>query len=102
MRLYAWTRPDERGGSVLVGTIEVGPAGARLETCRDPGLAAVFAEVAAQDYLPLTIRQQVGASRHVRNERLTPSDAQYWRALAEALSRRTGHKVTDAETPPDA
>lgn len=100
MKLYAWTRPDTRGGAALVGTIEVGAHGARLESCRDPELAAVLAMLTREAYLPLTVRRQVGASRHVRSERLTPADDLYWRALAEGLSRRTGHVVTDSDQPP--
>lgn len=100
MRLYAWTRPDERGGAALVGTIEVGPAGATLESCRDPELASALALLSGEAHLPLTVRQVVGGARHVRAERLSPGDAEYWRALAEGLSRRTGHLVTESDQPP--
>lgn len=100
MKLYAWTRPDERGGAALVGTIDVGPHGARLASCRDPELAAVLTLLSREAYLPLTVRQLVDGARHVRCERLTPADEDYWRALAEGLSRRTGHVVTDSAQPP--
>jgi hypothetical protein len=100
MRLYAWTRPDERGGAAMVGIIEVGPTGATLESCRDPELASALAQLSAETHLPLTVRQMVGGSRHVRAERLKPGDADYWRALAEGLTRRTGHSVTDSDRPP--
>lgn len=100
MRLYAWTRPDGRGGAAMVGVIEVGPAGVTLESCRDPQLATALELLSGEAYLPLTVRQMVGGSRHVRAERLKPGDPDYWRALAEGLSRRTGHAVTDSDRPP--
>lgn len=100
MRLYAWTRADERGGSALVGEIEVTPAGVAIAHCRDPHLAAMLETLTAEDHLPLTIRQEVNGSRHVRCERKTLADTDYWRALAEALTRRTGHTVTDSAEPP--
>lgn len=100
MRLYAWTVPDTRGPSALVAEIEwTGPSG-QLLNCRDPKLAEAFSELTRAPHLPLTVRRLVGASRHVSCERLSPSDADYWRALAEGLSRRTGHLVTDSAQPP--
>lgn len=100
MRLYAWARADERGAAALVGQIELGASGARLVECRDPDLATALEALNREAYLPLTIRQLVGGARHVRCERLTPSDADYWRALAENLTRRTGHTITDSNQPP--
>lgn len=100
MRLYAWSAPDARGPSALVAEIEWSGSSARLLSCRDPELADAFAELTGAPYLPLTVRRLVGASRHVSCERLQPADADYWRALAEGLSRRTGHLVTDSAQPP--
>ena len=91
MRLYAWARADERGGAALVGEIDVDRAGVRLSSCRDPELATALGVLLEESYLPLTVRQLVEGNRHVRCERLTIDDADYWRALAEALQRRTGH-----------
>lgn len=102
MRLYAWNRPDERGGAALLGTIEVTADGVALRDCRDPHLAAALDGLLKEPHLPLTIRQVVGGARHVRCERLKLGDADYWRAIAEALARKTGHVVTDSEAPPRA
>lgn len=100
MRLYAWNRPDERGGSALLGTIDVTPDGVSLADCRDPQLATALDALLKEAHLPLTIRQLVDGARHVRCERMKPGDADYWRALAEGLSRRTGHVITEVDAPP--
>jgi hypothetical protein len=100
VRLFAWSRADARGAAALVGEIEVGAGGARLLSCRDPELASALAALSREDHLPLTIRQLVAGNRHVRCERLRPADADYWRALAEGLTRLTGHHVSDADQPP--
>ncbi|MFP5502583.1 MAG: hypothetical protein ACLGIN_08840 [Candidatus Sericytochromatia bacterium] len=91
MRLTATTREG-----APVAELEVGPEGARLTTSRDPGLQAVLEELQAEPHLPLTIRQTVGGARHVSCKRLTPQDPDYWQALAEALTRKTGYRVDEA------
>jgi hypothetical protein len=100
VRLYAWARADERGAAALVGTIEVEGAAVRLAECRDPALERALGALLDESYLPLTVRQSLDGARHVRCERLTPADADYWRALAEGLTRRTGHAVTPSDRPP--
>ena len=83
MRLTATTREG-----APVAELEVGPEGARLE--------AVLEELRQAPHLPLTIRQTVGGARHVSCKRLTPQDPDYWQALAEALTRKTGYRVHEA------
>lgn len=90
MRLLASTREGEP-----VAELELHPGGVRVES-RDPRLAALVAELQAAPHLPLTVRRDVGGARHVSCRRLTPGDADYWQALAEAITRRTGYVVRAA------
>jgi hypothetical protein len=101
MRLYAWRRPKaEHDAPSLVAEILVTRHGASLAGCHDPAVADALAALAAEPALPRTVRRMVGGARHVSAERLAPSHADYWIALAEALGRRTGCLVTDSPTPP--
>jgi hypothetical protein len=100
MRLYAWRRPGAAGAAELVAEILVTPHGARLAGCRDEAVAQAMDALIAEPTLPRTVRRMVGGARHVSAERLAPQDAEYWRALAEGLGRKTGCLVTDSPEPP--
>jgi hypothetical protein len=89
-KLYAWRRgtPPQRVGvlQAQAGTYRLAEGPAEL--------AAALAKLQAEAHLPLTIRKDVGDNRSISLKRLTPGDADYWQALAEALDRQYGIALT--------
>lgn len=89
-KLYAWRRgtPPQR-----VGVLQAHAGTYRLAEGPQE-LAAALTKLQTRDYLPLTIRKDLGDNRSISLKRLSPGDDDYWQALGEALDRQFGYALT--------